>query len=522
MKARVGNSVAVWSYGIVLLGGMCLACWLCWLGLPVPRWDDGAYKSPGAEWVQHGRMTVPCSKGFVPRAEEIFAAYPPLYQMEVGAWYKAFGISLRSTLAFSFAVHLLGVLGVMALAGRLVRTAAGPLPLLAGRIPAAAAMVVAVGLIHLANLSRFDRLEEAALLCMWLEMLLVHGLATRPGWRRALASGLLLGLTGLTAPWAGVLGVLTISLRALLTALQTETSQRGATWRAMAGHLAVAAAATLALVATWFGVMEHFWPGAVVGQFGATFLYLKNSQVAVGGWQKLAGLLGTLRDNRLQLPAAGVALALFAVAVKRIGWRRVSPLGWSLCLGAVLGTLLLAIVRPAAYFYFGATLILLLPCLAWAVAEGLGAAAAAVARDGGASGRSARRGIHPRWLAAILLICVAAAALESGLWTMAPGWLPADQRPDRVFSELQQVIPPGQTVATTAVHWLAFQGRNPWRELLFAPTTPDEALKCQWLVLPGYVAPPEFIDRFELVAAVPVAHKPLQGYGYSLWRRRSS
>ena len=444
-----------------------MAGWLCWLGLPVPRWDDGAYKSPGAEWVQHGRMTVPCSKGFVPQAEEIFAAYPPLYQIEVGAWYKLFGVSLRSTLAFSFAVHLLGVLGVMAVAERLVRTASGPLPLLGGRVPLAAVIVVAVGLIHLANLSRFDRLEEAALLCMWLEVLTVHGLATRPGWRRALASGLLLALTGLTAPWAGVLGVLIITVRALFTAIQAPAAQRRATWRAMTAHLAVAAAATLALVGVWFAIMEYFWPGAVVGQFGATFLYLKRTQVAVGGWQKLMGLGGTLRDNRLQLPAAVAALALFAAGVRRIGWRRVALLGWALYLGAVMGMLLLAVVRPAAYFYFGTTLILLLPCLAWALAEGFSGNAAAA--PGSSPEWAVRRNTRGRLLAAALICSVAVAGMESCLWAMAPGWLPENQRPDRVFAELRNSIPSGQAVATTAVHWLAFQGRNPWRELLFAP-----------------------------------------------------
>ena len=79
-KRRCRRQCLRWK-GIVLFGGIVLACWLCSLGVPVPRWDDGIYKSPGAELAQHGRLIVPAAKGFLPQADRVFAAYPPLYQL---------------------------------------------------------------------------------------------------------------------------------------------------------------------------------------------------------------------------------------------------------------------------------------------------------------------------------------------------------------------------------------------------------------------------------------------------------
>jgi hypothetical protein len=505
--------------GLVLACGIVLACWLCGLGLPVPRWDDGIYKSPGAELAQHGRLIVPAAKGFLPQADHVFAAYPPLYQLAIAGWYLLFGVSLRSSLAFSFTLHLLGVLGVMAVADRLVRAAmdrAGSgrcLPTVApceGMTSANATLrayiptivVVGVGLIHLANLSHFDRPEEAALLWIWLEVLAVHGLATRPGLPRALASGLLLGLAALTAPWVGVLGVLIVTLRATFTAVQSQAAARPARWSAMIAHLAIAAVAAAAMTGTWYAVMQHSFPGAVREQMGATLGYLKGTQLSVGVWQKLAALRGTLFDNRFQLPAAVVALAFFAGAAARVRWLRALPTGLALYWSGATGIVVVGLVRPAAYTYFGATLIVLLPCLALAMARDLG------------------RDSTWRLAMATLLVCAVAAWGQTGVLAVAGPCAPESQRPDRVFAQLRAAIPAGQSVAATSTHWLAFQGRNPWREVLFAACDPREAAGCQWLVLPSGVGQPDFIDHFEFVGPAPSLPTSTQGYGYSLWHHR--
>jgi len=505
--------------GMVLIGGIVLACWLCSLGVPVPRWDDGIYKSPGAELAQHGRLIVPAAKGFLPQADRVFAAYPPLYQLAIAGWYLAFGVSLRSSLAFSFTLHLLGVLGVMAVAGRLVRATMGyhalttppgediaetvPRPALAQQ--AAAILVVAVGLIHLANLSHFDRPEEAALLWIWIEVLIVHGLATRPGSRRSLASGLFLGLAALTAPWVGVLGVLIVTLRALFTALQPQGAPRLVRWSAMIAHLALVAVTAAAMAGSWYAVMEHVFPGAVSAQMDATLGFLKGTQFGVSGWEKLAALGGTLLDNRLQLPAAAVALAFFAATAAQARSLRVAPLALAMYGSGAIGIVVVALARPAAYTYFGATLIVLLPCLGLALTRDL-------------CGAGTRR----RLALATLLVCTGAAFGDTGRLAVMGRWSPESQKPDRVFAQLRETIPPGQSVAATSTHWLAFQGRNPWREVLFAAHDPGEVSRCQWLVLPCGVGQPDFIDRFELVGPVPSPQPAPQSYGYCLWRRRAT
>jgi hypothetical protein len=491
--------------------------------MPVPRCDDGIYKSPGAELAQHGRLTVPAARGFLPQAERVFAAYPPLYPVMVGVWYMVLGVSLPASLAYNFTLHLLGVIGVMAVADRLVKATLLPATTSSGVIRASTILVVAVGLIHLVNLSHFDRPEETALLWIWPEVLVVHGLATRLGWWRSLASGLLLGLAGLTAPWVGVLGALIITLRAMFTALQSQRPGRLSLGATMIVHLAIVGAVAAIMVGTWYAVMEYICPGAVRQQMTATLGYLKGTQITVDAWQKLQAFRGTLLDNRLQLPAAAVALAFFAVEVAQAGWRRVAPLGLALYLTAVIGIAVVALVRPAAYTYFGATLIVLLPCLGTAMVrdlccESVASPAELLAGRAVASGSASRK-----WLAIVtLFLCTAVASAETGGLAVAGQWLPDNQRPDRVFTQLWRAIPPGQSVAVTSTHWLAFQGRNPWREILMAPADSREIRQCQWLVLPSRVGQPDFIDRFELVGATSPARPASEAYGYSLWRRRDA
>jgi hypothetical protein len=171
-------------------------------------------------------------------------------------------------------------------------------------------------------------------------------------------------------------------------------------------------------------------------------------------------------------------------------------------LAGAIGLVAVALLRPAAYTYFGAALIVLLPCLG-------------VALVGDLCGPGPRR----RLALAALLACTAAAYGETGRLALLGQWSPESQTPDHMFAQLREAIPPGQSVAATSTHWLAFQGRNPWREVLFAAGDPREVVQCQWLVLPYGVGQPDFIDRFERVA--PAAPQPAQqNYGYSLWRRR--
>ena len=274
-------------YTGVMLTGVAMACGLTAAGLPRPRVDDGFYKSVGAELVQHHRFAVPCAQGLYARADEVFACYPPLYPLMVGAWYAVFGVSLRTSLAFSYAVHLLGVLAVMELARRLLARPTSRCP----DRPGGRAMIVAgVGVIHLVNLAYFDRLEETGLLWVWLEVLTVQG---RPGLGRAIGSGLCVGLAGLTSPWAGVLGALVVTYREILSTVdEKNASSRWSAWIPAAVRLMVAGSAALALVGVWLATMEVLYPGAVAAQFGAGLRQLKQLQCEGAWWEKASRLCG--------------------------------------------------------------------------------------------------------------------------------------------------------------------------------------------------------------------------------------
>ena len=109
-----------------------------------------------------------------------------------------------------------------------------------------------------------------------------------------------------------------------------------------------------------------------------------------------------------------------------------------------------------------------------------------VALPGLGDGPGSLRGRHARdgWHWPPCFVCTVVAFGETGRLAVMGRWSPESQQPDRVFAQLREAIPPGQSVAATITHWLAFQGRNPWREVLFAACDPREVSRCQWLVLP--------------------------------------
>ena len=266
-------------YGIVLIVGIGLAVRLGLCGLPCPTSDDAWYRSPAAELVQNGRMAIPSTGSLLPRTQVTFACYPPLYQLLLSGWYWLFGFSQRTSLAFSYAVPLLRRMGVMVATRRAVAVDSDLTALARG------ATIAAVGLMQVANLANFDRPEETALLWIWMDVLWVQGM----GLRHALASGVLLGLAGLTSPWVGVLGAMLVTVRMLLPMVgqgeagshpfsppQTTRGRPSPTgprrhgtlrdrpdWPAIK-HTALVAAT---LVGSWVVVSETKYPGIIHDQF---------------------------------------------------------------------------------------------------------------------------------------------------------------------------------------------------------------------------------------------------------------
>ena len=510
-----GRMVAL-VYGIVLTVGIGLAVRLSPCGLPYPTPDDAVYRSPAAELVQNGRLAIPSMGSFFPRSATIFACYPPIYQLLLSGWYWVLGFSQRSSLAFSFTVHLLNALAIM-MATR--RALAADTDLTA---VARGATIAAVGLVQVGNLAYFDRPEETAFLWIWVDVLWVQG----AGFRHALASGLLLGLAALTSPWAGILGAILVVVRTLLTiggqreagsdpftAPRTRKGQLSpprasrhrtlARWTRIGLQLSATALVAATLVGSWVVAMETMYPGIIDDQFFGVMRYLARTQGPRSFRKSLGLFANTLLYNRPQLLPLVLTLALFPLLCLRTGWRRVPATLLAVFAAGVCGIAVVAILRPIAYTYLGAAQILLLPCFGPAISSYL-------------------RGPPPamRLGLGILAVCTAftfqqATVLVAWTWT-----LPEAERCDEVCNRLTKIIPPGDLVDITGRHWYCFQGRNPWFEACFLQDHRDDVLRARWVVLPTGISIPPFIDAFELIEEIPTTADFEHTYAYSLWRQR--
>jgi hypothetical protein len=503
-------------YGIVLALGLGLAVRLASCGLPCPTSDDAVYRSPAAEFVQNGRLAIPSMGSFLPRSAMIFACYPPVYQLLLSGWYWVLGFSLRSSLAFSFSVHLLNALAVM-VATRRVLAAQPDLTALARR-----ATVAAVGLIQVANLAYFDRPEETAFLWIW--MVALWGRGAR--FQHALASGVLVGIAGLTSPWVGILGAIFVTIRTLLTMgcqgeagshpfAVPQTRHRGLfrTWGSWHGNLncwtrtglRLSATALMAaiLVASWVVAMEMMYPGIIDDQFFGVMRHIASNQGPPSFRKHVGQFANTLLYNRPQLLPLVLTLVLFPLLCLRWGWRRVPAALLALFATGVCGIGVVAILRPIAYTYLGAAQMLLVPCFGPAFSPYL-------------------RGPPParRLGLGILALCTTfsfqqATSLVASTWT-----LPQAERFDEVCHRLTKIIPPGELVDITGRHWYCFQGRNPWYEAYFLRDHREDLLRARWLVLAIGRGKPPCIDAFKLVEEIATTADPDQSYAYSLWRRR--
>ncbi len=493
---RRGKLISAVPFGVVLVLGVIVSCWLGASGFPCPHVDDGAYKSPAAEWIQHGRMTIPCLKGFFPRAETVFACLPPIYQWLLAAWYLVFGFSLYSTLAFHYTVHLLGTLAVMLAARRLMETS-NPSSATTRNV-----IIASVGVIYLANLLYFDRPEETALLWVWLEVLVAQGRSTRKGIPASLASGVFVGLAALTSPAVGVLGAMIVLFRAMCTAAGAEGPQRRAAWRRAALQVAAAATVAAGMAAAWWTVMDVFYPGALHDQLIGTLGIMRERQLSGTLSEKLVIFSKVLlRKNPYQLPVTLFVLLFFPRLVMSTGWRRAAPMSLALYATAALGIIAVAVIRPYAYTYLGACMMLLLPCF----------------------GSTIERYLQGSRLigSAVLALCTGIAIVLVVKFVVLTYRLPGAERPRTVFGRLTEIVPPGDSVAVLGLHWYPFQGRNPWRDAyLTGILDSPEIARYRWVVLPAYEDPPRHIDEFELVEEVLTKQGYSFTYAYRVWRRR--
>jgi len=78
----------------------------------IPVTDEVFFKAAGRNWANTGRFAAPELKGYfnsplVPRADDIFFAYPPIYPFLFGVYTKIVGFGPRSCILYDVLIHLL-------------------------------------------------------------------------------------------------------------------------------------------------------------------------------------------------------------------------------------------------------------------------------------------------------------------------------------------------------------------------------------------------------------------------------
>jgi hypothetical protein len=474
------------------------ALWMGFSDLPCPRGvDDAFYKSPAAELVQTGRLVQPSVVGYLPRADEAFAAYPPLYQLAVAGWFALFGVSTGASVAFGHAVHLLNTAAVMAV----VAAALAPRTVPA---PTRALAVCAAGLLYFGILRFFDRQEELAVLFCWVEMIL-HLRRRLQGWRGAAISGLFLGASAMVSPWTGFVFAGLIVVREILTA--------EGPWKRMARLTAMGTVAVVPVV-VWLAWLEWAHPGIVAEQFLAHIRVSGRSTVFDAPATALASILYT----PYQLPALLLTLVLFP-RLLRSGACPSVPAGMVALFGVGVASLLVALVyRANSYNYVWLCLFLLIPCFGYLTGR-------LIAEAG------PRERVFPLLL---VVLCAGVSLRDPVSLSLVARDLPDEERAGPVFARLAERVPPGAAVATTSRYWYLFQGRNPWRLTAIYPhlSEPQRREWAAWIVLPSeHLSGDELRELtrgFELVERVPSNyatfapsfHREDRTWAYELYRRR--
>lgn len=489
----------------------CAAVWLiaafdaAWMGgsdLPCPRGvDDAFYKSPAAELVQTGRLTQPAVTGYLPRAQDVFAAYPPLYQLVVAGWFGLFGVTTTASVAFGHVIHLLNMAAIMALVAAALR----PVELPVGLRTLA---VAGPGVVFFGILRFFDRQEELAVLFGFFEMtLFLHG--RLGGLRGASVTGLLLGLSGVVSPWTGaVLGGIVLLREGI------------AWWRAtlalgIGGRIAAMMITAVTPVAVWVGWLETAHPGSL----REVFLY----HLRISEQRTIFDAPRKAVESLLYAPSALPALLLTLAFFPRLlssEARRSVPTGMlALFLGGVAALAFVLITRANSYNYIWLCLFLLVPCFGYVVGRLL-----AEAKPG-----------ERFFPAAMAALCLLVSLRDPLSLSLIAHDLPAAERPGPIFARLAEKIPAGAPVATTSRYWYLFQQRHdPWRVTAIYPHLDAEHRRtwADWIVVPTDHLTEEDVQvlrqGFELVERVPSRYETIapsftledRTWAYDLYRRR--
>ena len=435
----------------------------------------------------------PSVTGYLPKIEEVYAAYPPLYPWVFAGWVKVLGFSLLSATAFNHALHLLGTAAMLFAAVGLLR----PLQLSSNL---KTAVLAALAIVHFGNLRFFDRQEELAQIFVWLEL----GVWLR-GFRSVAFTGLCVGLAILVGPWPGMLAAGLVGLRMLLEA----AAERRIPWLSWIITVVVATA-PLGLCLAY---VEWKHPGLAMLQFREHVGRVPK----VLGWEHPDVWARSWTYAPYQLPFVLFGVMLLPRALAR-PWTPEKQAALATTVVSVVAVLAGACWRADSYVYLWAALLLLFPYLAFAIGTAMEQAASA------GEGR----------LLLIILSAVTLVALRDPITlSINAAQFPAEDRPQVVFARLHERIPATDVVVTTPRFWHAFQNRNPWRQTAALPwITEAERSRWQWIVLPfGHgdeVFRKKLLEGFELVEKHEDGFTPFaptfapdeRTWAYELYRRR--
>jgi hypothetical protein len=502
-----GGSKLVFGVCVGVLALAALdACWLSWSDLPCPRGvDDAFYKSPAAELVQHGRLTHPAVTGYLPRCNEVFAAYPPFYQLAVAGWFALFGISAGASASFGHAVHLANMAAIMALVAALVK----PEDLSAGW---RAFVAATAGILFFGMLRFFDRQEELAVFWCFLDLILyAWGLR---GWRGAIVSGALLGLCGMVSPWTGFVFAIIIVIRAVIEMMRRREPFEVAEAHVV-GRLVTTFVVAALPVAGWLIWLERDHPGIITEQFAYHLRVSEQTTIFAAP----ARAVVTLLYSPYQLPALLLTIAFFPRLLAGATKSSLPTAVLALFFGAGLGLVIALVFRVNSYNYVWACLILLMPCFGYVASRLLAEA-------------QPRERFMP---ALIVILCTVTSLRDPVSLSLVARDLPNSERATAIYARLGEHVPPGELVATTSRYWYFFQDhdRNPWRLTAIWPHLTDQQRhEWQWIVIPVEHGSPEerarFLEGFELVDSVPSNYQTLapsfeledRTWAYELYRRR--
>lgn len=480
---------------VVALVGCVLLLVLVSIGFPAPRVDDGWFKGPAAELALNGRLASPAITGFFPHIDEVFACYPPLPPFLLAGWYSAVGVSLRSSLAWSLLVHVGFCVAVSGVAYRCLG---------AGSVPAWRASVLG-GLAWLANVSLLDRQEELGLCWLWVDTLFAFRDHRRPAALAAARTGFLVGLAALSSPFSGLLSACAVGMRIVLSAWEhppaAQTSRARAALADVAHRGAIAGLLASSIFGMWVLAAEYIQPGVFESQFLEAMRWASNDPPFPGNFPLyVSTLVGSVQIQIFVLPVLLVTLLATPVALAE----RPHRIPAALFGAGLVGLWIVLGFRPAAYTYLWASAMVLAPCFAVAWHRYLTG--------------------EPRLALGIGLALCAFAWVDPARNVVAASTLPEAEKPDEVIAALREAIPPRELVAVTARHWSAFQGRNPWREVIFLTRRNRTLLAdCDWMVLregEGLDRPPQ-LPEYDLVKIVPSSAVDADlTFAYSVWKHR--